>query len=104
VIVQPKTHLGRSATLLREHAATLESLGLTPEVDRENLETVMDVPCKAEDGLMIECEAVGPKSARGRTVYVHVPAEQVVALLRLTRQSAAAQRSTPLAAPAPAPE
>lgn len=40
-----------------------------------------------------ECEVVQPQSGRYKTVYVHIPAEQVLALLKLCRYAAAQQRS-----------
>jgi hypothetical protein len=48
-----------------------------------------------DHGMMIECEVIAPPSAAGRTVFVHVPPEQVLGILRAARDVAAWQRSTP---------
>lgn len=46
--------------------------------------------------LVLECEATSPRSAKGRAVYVRVPAEQVPALLKAARSTAIAAGRRPM--------
>lgn len=101
MIVQPRTRAGRSHARINADKAEKES---APEwtkaifgtyaygEDPENLETITDIGVPAGE-VGFECEIVQPKSGRYRTVWVHVPPEQVLALLKLCKHAAAAQRS-----------
>lgn len=57
----------------------------------ENRETIRSVGTD-RGTVCFEAEVVHPKSGQYRAVYVHVPAEQVLALLKMCRHAAAAQR------------
>lgn len=59
--------------------------------DPENRATVRSMGSD-RGTVCFEAEIVQPKSGQYRTVHVYVPAEQVLALLKLCRGAAAAQR------------
>jgi hypothetical protein len=59
-------------------------------------DTIKLMPSAPGD-LALECVVTGPTSAAGRTVYLHVPADQVPALLKVARWAAVKVRSQPLA-------
>lgn len=44
-------------------------------------------------GIVIECEAISPKSAAGRTVWVHITGEDVEHFMKELRDLAIARRS-----------
>lgn len=48
------------------------------------------------EGIFVECEAVQPPSAAGRTVYVHIRNEEVEWLMKELRDVAIARRSQPM--------
>lgn len=58
----------------------------------EDMETVLALGAPAGE-LFFECELVDPPSGRYKAVYVHVPPEQVLALLKLCRDAASEQRA-----------
>lgn len=101
MMVQPRTRAGRSHAQISAEKVERKS---APEwikgvfgtfvygADPENLETIKDIGVPAGE-VGFECEIVQPKSGRYRTVWVHVPPEQVLALLKLCRDAAAEQRS-----------
>lgn len=53
---------------------------------------VRSIPSSLEDGLFIDCEAVSPRSAEGRSVTVWIPPERVDAFLLTLRDDAMARR------------
>lgn len=101
MIAQPRTWAGRSHAQIDAKKAEKES---APEwvkeifgtysygEDPENKETIKEIGAPAGE-VWFEAEIVQPKSGRYRTVWVHVPPEQVLALLKLCRDAAAEQRS-----------
>jgi hypothetical protein len=57
--------------------------------------TIKIMPSDWPSDLIIECEAVTPASATGRTVYLRIPRDQIPAMLKAARKTAIAARSTP---------
>lgn len=100
MIVEPRTHAGRSHARIDAEKDEREA---APEWSKnlfgtfvygdnhENRETITHIG--SEPGTVcFEAEIVQPKSGRYRTVWVYVPEEQVLALLKMCRHAAAAQR------------
>jgi len=51
------------------------------------------IPCDVRtQGVMVECEVTTPASAKGRTVYLHVPPDMIADLLLALRAEAIEQR------------
>lgn len=100
MLVQPRTVINRKskARLFREQSERAQSpqwikdLFGTAEPSPEDLETILASGTPAGH-IIFECEVVDPPSARYRTVDVHIPPEQVLALLRLCRDAAREQRA-----------
>jgi hypothetical protein len=111
MIAQPRTWAGRSHAQINAAKAEKEA---APEwskeifgtyvygEDPENLETIKDIGAPVGE-VCFEAEIVQPKSGRYRSVWVHVPPEQVLALLKLCRHAAAEQREKPMATEVCAP-
>lgn len=59
-------------------------------------EGIVLVPGPDGEGFMIECEILLPKSQTGRTVYVFIKPEQVVATMKAARHAAERARSEPM--------
>lgn len=101
---QPRTLGGKSIVRLERERAEQErapewvrAVFGVAQPDHEDRATVRTIGAPAGQ-VGIECEVVGPTSAVGRTVYVLIPAEQVLAVLKLCKRAAAEQRARPLAA------
>lgn len=79
MIVQPKPDYFRLVD---------DRFGLNPA-------SVKEVPSDMRGELFIECVVMDPPSNTGRTVYLHVPAEQVPAMLKAAKRAAIAARDQP---------
>lgn len=103
MMVQPKcAWSGKSRARMedeiaeREQAPTwVKEIFGVGSIDQADAETIkgLAVP-RGEVGF--ECEVVQPKSGRFRTVYVHIPPQQVLALLKMCREAASEQRAKAL--------
>lgn len=102
MIVQPRTQRGKSLVRLADEQreadqapAWIKATFGSGIVDHEDLATLKTLGTKPDE-VALECEVVSPDSGRWRTVYLHVPPEQILALLKLCRRAAAAQRAKAL--------
>jgi hypothetical protein len=69
-------------------------------VDHEDRESIKSIASEAGT-VCFEAELVQPKSSRFRTVWVYVPPEQVLALLKMCREAASEQREQAMSDVAP---
>lgn len=97
MIVEPRTNRNQTVRAHREEKPPLWDIlrpGETPpQPDQEMLETIQGEQYDGDGGVYFDCEAVGPPSSKGRTVVVHVPREQILALLKLCKYAASKQRA-----------
>lgn len=102
MIAEPRTSWGKSLT---QHALEQEEREQAPDwvkdifgvgrVPDDVRETIQGSVLHAGD-IWLECEIVQPNSTKGRAVTVHIPPEQVLAVLKLCKQAAAEQRAKAL--------
>lgn len=63
-----------------------------PGLDLMNPQSVLQIPSSERDEVFIECEITDPPSMAGRTVYLRIPAPQVVAMMTTCKRAAIAAR------------
>lgn len=97
MVIEPRTRMGKTVQAQREEKPPFWDLfnpnSDPPKPDEELLASLRGEQYDGEGGVYFECEVVAPKSSLGRTVDVHIPAEQILAVLKLCRYAAAEQRN-----------